>query len=334
VAGWEKITIVSDAGDEVSAIAPVIISASRSTDIPAFFSEWFMNRLKKGYVTWINPFNRRPCHVAFAKTRVLVFWTKNPAPMLDRLDELDGLGLNYYFHFTVNDYDAESFEPNVPPLAERIKTFQDLSSRLGAERVIWRFDPLLLTDTLTVPVLLEKVRRVGEQLHPYTRKLVFSFADIAVYQKVQRNLRRNAVKGREFSESEMRAFARGLQLLNRNWGLDLATCAEDVDLHEYGILPNRCIDDDLMIKLFKNDARLMTFLGYHENLFGTAKRPSLKDKGQRQACGCIASKDIGMYNTCNHLCVYCYANTSEISVQNNLAHHTPTGACLIGTVGG
>jgi DNA repair photolyase len=334
MAVWDKINIVSDDGEEVSAMAPVIISASRSTDIPAFFSDWFMNRLKKGYVTWVNPFNQRPSHVSFAKTRVIVFWTKNPAPILKRLDELDGFGLNYYFQFTLNDYENENFEPNVPPLEARIKTFQELSNRLGAERVIWRFDPLLLTDSLTVPVLLEKIKRVGDQLHPYTRKLVFSFADISVYKKVQNNLRRSAVNCREFSESEMREFAKELKVLNRDWGLALATCGEDVDLQAFGVQPNRCVDDELMIKLFKNDFQLMNFLGYEENLFGTVKRPDLKDKGQRQACGCIVSKDIGMYNTCNHLCVYCYANTSENSVKNNLANLNPNDACLIGNIRG
>jgi DNA repair photolyase len=330
MAVWDKINITSDDGEKVTAMAPVIISASRSTDIPAFFSEWFMNRLQKGYVTWVNPFNQRPSHISFAKTRVIVFWTKDPAPMLGRLDELDALRLNYYFQFTLNDYESENFEPNVPPLEARIKTFQKLSKRLGADRVIWRFDPLLLTDTLTVPALLEKIKRVGDQLHQYTRKLVFSFADISVYKKVQNNLRRNATNCREFSESEMQKFAKSLQILNQDWGLALATCGETVNLQQFGVQANRCIDDDLMIKLFKNDIPLMNFLGYEENLFGVAKRPYLKDKGQRKACGCIMSKDIGMYNTCNHLCVYCYANTSERMVKNNLANHNPNNAPLVG----
>jgi DNA repair photolyase len=328
MAVWDRIEITRDDGDEVSAMAPVIISASRSTDIPAFFSEWFMNRLKKGYATWLNPFNHRLSYVSFAKTRVVVFWTKNPASMLERLDELDAMGLNYYFQFTVNDYENEYFEPNVPPLDARIKTFQELSNRLGAERVVWRFDPLLLTDTLSVPALLEKVQRVGDRLHPYTRKLVFSFADIARYKKVQNNLARNAVNWREFSESEMLEFAKGLQLLNGDWGLALATCAEKMNLQPFGIQANRCIDDDLMIKLFKDDIQLMNFLGYEENLFGPVERPNLKDKGQRKECGCIASKDIGMYDTCNHLCVYCYANTSEHVVKNNLANHNPNQESL------
>ncbi|MDX9866535.1 MAG: DUF1848 domain-containing protein [Kiritimatiellia bacterium] len=292
------------------AVEPVIVSASRSTDIPAFFPEWLVKSLARGVVEWINPFTRVPQEVSFRKTRVMVFWSKNPQPLIPHLPEIEKRGLHYYFQYTVNDYGNEGLEPHVPPLAQRIATFKALSERLGKRRVIWRFDPLILTDALSVPGLLEKCRRVGDALAPYTEKLVFSFADILTYARVARNLARAGIRAREFRPDEMRAFAAGIAGLNKGWGLQLATCAEKMDLASYGISHNRCIDDRLMIELFPHDPALMAFLGYRPDLFAAPSRPHLKDKGQRKACGCIVSKDIGMYNTCPHLCAYCYANTS------------------------
>ena len=145
----QKLTITTDSGATVEAQAPVIISASRSTDIPAFHAQWFIDRLKAGYVVWVNPFNRQPMVVSFKNTKVVVFWSKNPQPIIPYLKELDDRGIHYYFHFTLNDYEQEGFEPNVPPLRERIETFKSLSGRIGKEKVIWRFDPLIVTPTLT-----------------------------------------------------------------------------------------------------------------------------------------------------------------------------------------
>ena len=203
---WPTVTIDTDAGPQ-KAVAPYIISASRSTDIPAFHAPWFFHRLKAGYCKWLNPFNGRTVYVSFGRARAFVFWTKNAAPILPYLPELDRRGLAYYFQFTVNDYEAEGLEPHVPPLAERLATFKRLSQMLGKGRVIWRYDPLLLTATLTIDDLLAKVERIGRELHPYTEKFVFSFADIAGYAKVQKNLNDAGVRFREFDESAMRAFA-------------------------------------------------------------------------------------------------------------------------------
>jgi hypothetical protein len=291
--------------------APLIISASRATDIPAFHVEWLRERLEAGYVERINPFNQKPSIVSFAEARVFVFWTKNPKPLFPLLDFLDERGLNYYFQFTLNDYDAEGYESGVPKLEERVETFMALSNRLGKDRVIWRFDPLLLTDKVSVKDLLKKVDRVGNLLHPYTSRFVFSFADIAGYKKVQKHLSRAGVQAREFTTPEMQAFAAGVQQLNQRWGLAVSTCAEAIDLDKYGIEHGRCIDDRLLINLFPHDAKLMVFLGYEQGLGGEwvpiAKKRKLKDPGQRKACGCIISKDIGRYDTCSHGCVYCYA---------------------------
>lgn len=304
-----------------SCLTPVIVSASRSTDIPAFYADWFIERVRTGFCDWVNPFNREVHRVSFAKTRMIVFWSKNPRPMLERLDELEGLGYrNYYFQFTVNDYEREGLEPNVPSLASRIETFCKLSEKVGKARVIWRFDPLLLSPSITVDDLLVRVQRIGRELKGCTEKLVFSFADIEAYRKVASNLKGTGC--REFRPEEREAFVKGLVEINEELGLALATCAEEVDLSRYGVLHNKCIDDDLMVRLFHDDQPLMDFLGAeYDMLDGWQIRKSKKDKGQRKVCGCVVSKDIGMYNTCPHLCRYCYANSSDDLVLANCRKH-------------
>lgn len=301
-------------------MSPVIVSASRSTDIPAFYADWFLERLKAGYSVWVNPFNQERYRVSFADTRMIVFWSKNPRPMLERLDKMEALGFQqYYFQFTLNDYVQEGLEPNVSPVVERIDTFKRLAERIGKERVIWRFDPLLLSDSLTVGVLLEKISTIGHELQGATEKLVFSFADIQAYRKVSKNL--SGTNCREFSSEEKIEFAKGLRDVNLSLGLEMATCAEDIDLSEYGIKHNKCVDDDLMVRLFHDDAKLMDFIGAEYDMIdGWTIKKSKKDKGQRKACGCIVSKDIGAYNTCPHLCRYCYANTSDEVVMRNWLH--------------
>lgn len=311
-------------------LLPVIVSASRETDVPAFYPDWLVRRLHDGWCAWKNPFNGEVRKVSFSKTRMIVFWSKNPKPMLERLDEVESLGFRqYYFQFTLNDYMAEGLEPNVPPAAERIDTFKRLADRIGKERVIWRFDPLMLTEKISIDALLERVGNIGQQLKGYTEKLVFSFIDIAAYRKVQKNLMGLGV--REFLPDEQEKFARGLAELNGAFGFELATCGELIDLSAYGIRHNKCVDDELMMRLFHDDAKLMDFIGAEYDLFnGWQITKSKKDKGQRKACGCIVSKDIGAYNTCPHLCKYCYANFSdEVVMRNWRRGQTGQNECLI-----
>jgi len=309
---WPRTTVNTEDGPR-EAVGPVIISASRATDIPAFHHEWFMRRLDAGYVKWRNPFNGRAQYVSLERTRAVVFWSKNPRPLLKHLDALDRRGLTYYFQFTLNDYDAERYEPHVPPLEERIETFRELSRRLGRKRMVCRFDPLLLTSDTGEDALLAKVAKVGEAIHPLTERLVFSFANIASYRKVQRNLRAAGVPRREFAAPAMHKVAAGIAKLNERWGLELLSCAETVDLSPHGVDHGKCIDDALLARIGGHDAQLMGFLER-----GRARK-QFKDKGQREACGCIPSKDIGQYNTCPHLCVYCYANSAPATVRRNAA---------------
>lgn len=301
------ISMHDDSGTEVTAQAPLIISASRATDIPAFYADWFFRRLEKGHVRWRNPFSGQDSYVSFGNTRFIVFWSKNPAPLLPYLPMLKERGIGCYIHFTLNDYEAEGLEPNVPPLSQRIETFRRAVEALGRGAVVWRFDPLILTYKINIDTLLEKIAHIANALTGYTEKLVFSFADIESYKKVSRNLRQSGINYREWDEESMRESAARLSTLNRNnWNLELAICAERIDLSEYGIGHNRCIDPELINRLAPDDEIL-------QNSLYNAKT----DTGQRKACGCILSKDIGAYNTCPHGCLYCYANTSSASALSN-----------------
>lgn len=342
--------ITTEEGTRVKASFPVIISASRSTDIPAFYAKWFFNRLAKGYCVWYNPFNRKPVYVSFEKCKVIVFWTKNPEPIIPYLPELDKRGIHYYFHVTLNDYEREGFEPCVPKLGHRIEVFKRLSKLIGKEKVIWRFDPLIVTPTLSIRQLMAKVWYVGNQLKGYTNKLVFSFIDIVGYRKVQNNLVKETglftkadVNSAEFTLPQMTEVVEDLVKMReawkqQEWNLTMATCAEAIDLEKYGIEHNRCIDGELMERLWPDDKELAYYLHTGKlpepNLFGNvpvipSTYKNLKDKGQRKVCGCMISKDIGMYNTCRHLCVYCYANTSKELVLKNRSKHSDKSESII-----
>lgn len=320
----QKQQIITDAGDLVEANCPVIISASRATDIPTFYSDWFVDRWKKGYVKWINPFNQAPSYVSFKDTRLVIFWTKNPKPLMQNLNFIEDNIKNFYFQFTLNDYKKEKMELKIPDLESRIDTFIELSEKLGKDKVVWRYDPLILSNEIGVDELLKKIEYIGGKLKNHTSKLVFSFVDINAYKKVISNL--SETGAREFDIDSKNQFALGLQQLNKKWNLDIGTCTESIDLEKYNIKHNKCIDDDLIIKLFRRDKLLMKFLGVEDStpdLFNSEfiSNKKLKDKGQRSACGCIISKDIGQYNTCPHECLYCYANTNhEIALKNYKQH--------------
>ena len=318
MASWKHTDIIVD-GQPVKAQAPIIVSASRSTDIPAFYADWFFDRLKKGYSAWTNPFN----------------------------------GVKCYIQYTLNDYEKEGLE-KVPSLSNRIETFKMLSDKLGANAVVWRFDPMILTDDITIDDLIHKVEKIGDQLKGYTEKLVFSYADIKLYKKVKLNLEKNGIPYHEWETAQMEEFAMKLSKMNseRNWNFQLATCGEQIDIDKYGIAHNRCIDGDLITRLAWDDKVLMDFMKVKiqqmpaPSLFDDA--PSLpdgaiilphnqfflsahkKDPGQRALCGCMAAKDIGEYNTCPHLCEYCYANTTkQIALENWKRHQQNKNADTI-----
>ena len=321
----EYTSIRTEDGQTVRARASLVISASRRTDIPAFYADWFFARLAKGYLATLNPFNGTRSYVSFERTRFVVFWSKNPRPLVRYLPLLRERGIGCLVHYTLNDYEEDGLE-RVPNLDFRLETFRQLSSELGRDAVVWRFDPLLLTKTVSVETLLARIIALGDILKDWTKRLVFSFADIATYRKVRNNLARFGVAYREWSEEEMREFAKRLAELNRerSWNLELATCGEEVDLSAYGIGHGRCIDPELVVRLASGDKDLLRGMGQGPALPGITPpllSAARKDRGQRPSCGCMQAVDVGEYNTCPHLCRYCYANTSEKSVLANFAHH-------------
>jgi hypothetical protein len=313
-------------GREIEAIAPLIISASRSTDIPAFYGDWFMERLRRGYAKWINPWNGASLYVSFEKARVFVFWSKDPAPFLPHLEEITRLGYRYYLLYTLNDYEAERVEPNLPSLEKRIQTFIALSRLIGRGKVVWRWDPLLLSESLDVAGLLDRIRNMGDAIAPFTERMIFSFIDIARYPRVARNLRTRGFGDiREFSPAEELELAAGLQELNSSWGLTISACGEERAFSRFGIEASGCISRNLMLQEFGRDTILRHFLEGPDPGTPPGGRtsspvpPHLKDPGQRPSCGCIISKDIGQYSTCPHLCAYCYANTTPEKVAKRYA---------------
>lgn len=354
MATWDKQKLPRENGEFVDMQVPILVSASRSTDIPAFYADWFFHRLDVArYSAWTNPFNGVRSYVSYKNTRFIVFWSKDPSRLIKHLPILKRRGIGCYIQYSLNDYEAEGLEKKVPPLAQRIDTFKQLVEKLGPGHVIWRFDPLVLTDQINIESLLSKIENIGDKLYGYTEKLVFSFADILSYRKVQSNLKKANINYMDWTEAQMREFAQKLASLNEKWAYELATCGEKIDLTEFGVEKNHCIDDDLIIRFAHDDRILMDYLNVkiqpmpQPDLFGNtqslpegaielpggkyATHGNNRDKGQRLFCGCIKSKDIGEYNTCIHGCEYCYANASkELAKANYMKHKkNPTKESII-----
>ncbi len=274
----------------------MIISASRRTDIPNYYSDWFCRRLKEGFLYVRNPMNLHQIsriNLSPEAVDCIVFWTKNPEPMMERLEELKDY--HYYFQFTLTGY-GRDIEPNVPHKKEKmLPTFKRLSERLGNKRVIWRYDPIIFTNTYTKEYHVKAFKQIAEALNGYTRKCVISFVD--VYAKNLKNM--NALHTYELKEEELKSFARQLSEIAHGNGMEIAACAEVMDLSDCGIGRNCCIDKNLI-----------------EEIIG-GKIKAGKDKNQREACGCIESVEIGCYDTCQNGCKYCYANRGQGAVDRN-----------------
>ena len=289
----------------------MILSVSRRTDIPAFYSDWFYNRIREGQVCVRNPMNRHQVSKIRLSPDVIdciVFWSKNPAPMLPRLGEL--ADYMYYFQFTVTPYDRE-LETGLPQKESVIETFRRLSDRIGPKRVIWRYDPILFTQNIDIRYHLQYFEAIAKRLASYTHTCVISFVDL--YQKTRRNLKDTTA--RELSLCEITLLASGLVSIASRYGIRIQTCAEQIELEQVGIKHGRCIDNILI-----------------EDLLGV-KLYVAKDKNQRLECGCVQSIDIGEYNTCSHNCLYCYANFNKNMVYQNMILHDPSSPLLIGRIG-
>jgi Domain of unknown function (DUF1848) len=334
--GWQKIKIKTDDGEIVDAIAPLIVSASRATDIPAFYSQWFFDRLQKGYLRWVNPFNHMSQFVSFEKTRLVVFWSKNPHRMIRYLPILDTLNIHWMLQYTLNDYEQEHLERNVPSLASRIETFKKLSSIAGPQRVLWRFDPIIINKQISADQILSKIYKIGSEIHSYTSRLTISF--LVLYNKVIHSMNRAGMEcDGDLSSEIIGKICSGLQCMSREWGIAVYSCAMDHDLDNYEIHHGACIDPHLIHRVFPDDSMLQSFCSTTPDQPELLPLPGVssdvhpyKDPGQRKACRCIASKDIGAYDTCPHFCTYCYANNSEKIVLANSSRLRLGTDCLLG----
>jgi DNA repair photolyase len=264
----------------------MILSASRRTDIPACHSRWFFERLREGFVFTANPMNlRQISKVDLSPEAVdgIVFWSKNPRPMLDQLEPLGEYA--FYFQFTLNAYDRD-IETGLPPKAELLDTFKRLSDKIGPEKTLWRYDPVLLDGRRTTAWHVENFGKLAAALKGYTEKVTFSFIDL--YRKIARAVRRLDIKAP--TDEDQILLAGEFSRMAKENRLRIESCAEAVDLSACGVARARCIDDRLLSRI--------------------SGRPLAveKDKNQRPECLCVKSKDIGAYNSCSNGCVYCYAN--------------------------
>lgn len=283
----------------------MIISASRRTDIPALYLPWLLNRLQDGYVLVRNPYRAHHIsRISLARDVLdgLVLWTKNPAPLIDHIDALKTWP--YYVQYTLTPY-GEALEPGLPPVAERMALLAQLSQAIGPGRIVWRYDPIIITGQYPLPWHIARFEAMAGRIAPLVRKCTISFVDL--YASTCRNLDVRAV-----SQQEMHALAAAFADIARPLGLAIDTCCESIDLSPCGIGHAACVDK-----------RILEEAGGFALDIGSAA-------GQRSGCGCHESIDIGQYHTCTNGCRYCYANAGAGAAAANHALHDPQSPLLIG----
>lgn len=291
-----------------------VISASRRTDIPAFYAEWFMNRVRAGFCHWINPYANQVYRVAITPEDcpAFVFWTRNPRPLMAHLPELDARGFKYYFLYTITGY-PRVIESHRPDLEASIATFQELSDRIGPDFVTWRYDPVVVSSATPLTYHVSYFADLARRLAGYTRKCVYSFLD--VYNKTERNLAAlTAQKGITFdppSREQRHNLLRTMVDITRANRMQLQSCCMDDFQNIDGIEQSHCVSLKTLQKLTADSGM------------------TLKAKPTRKFCGCVASVDIGSYDTCLFGCAYCYATNSRQLALANQEAHDPNDSILL-----
>jgi hypothetical protein len=254
-----------------------------------------MQRINEQFCVVSNPFNRNQVSRVSLKpedVEAMVFWTKNPSPLIPYLDRLDQMGYRYYFQYTVNGY-GELLEPRVPPLADCLAAFRELAGRIGPEKVIWRYDPIVISNKSDIGYHKNRFSYILDCLHSSTRRVMISFVDD--YRKAAVNFKRLAQSGLAIRQirdvAEVADLVKYIAKCCEAKHIEVYSCAETFDLSGFGVKAGKCIDAELIGKLFN------------------IKVSASKDKSQRKECGCVSAKDIGHYDTCLHGCLYCYAGT-------------------------
>lgn len=285
----------------------MIISVSKRTDIPAFYSEWFYNRVEEGFVDVVNPFNtKQVSRISLLPDDVeaFVFWTKDARPMMKDFHKLDRYDKRFYFQYTITGYHND-IEKGIKDKPGIIENFKELSRILGPKRMIFRYDPILLSNKYTIEYHCKAFEKLCKTLMGYTNKCVISFLDM--YTKTARNM-----KGIIYSSpnnKEQNIIAKNFSEIAKKYDMRIESCAEAIDLEKYGISHSSCIDGNLL----------------REIIFGENFKDLYEDKKQdgRKECGCMVNRDIGVYNTCMHHCLYCYANYKYDIVKENFRNYNP-----------
>lgn len=290
----------------------MILSVSRRTDIPAFYPQWFMNRVNEKYVYVRNAFNANQISNISLDPKIIdciVFWSKNPAPLLPYLETIDNIYKGaFYFQYSINDYGKE-IEPNVPDIKNRIKTFKKIASKYGKLKVVWRYDPIFLSPNYSLDWHVRTFNMLFSELKDYTDTCVISFIDM--YAKTIKNIKPYEIKSLDIEE--MNFIASEFSKTVQGSDVSIKTCAEGIDLGKYGIQHNSCIDQERI-----------------EKIIGCKLK--VKQDNQRAYCQCIECADIGQYNTCQHGCKYCYANYNPSMVTAAVKAHDDNSPLLTGAV--
>lgn len=284
----------------------MILFASGRTDIPAFYSNWFINRVKVGFVDVRNPFNQKlVSRIYFSDVDMIMFCSKNPLPMINKLDILK---VPVLFHVTITPY-SKDVEPNIPDKRLIIEGVKKLSLVLGIDNVVVRYDPIFLSDKYNVDYHIRAFDKLCKNLNGYVNKIIVSFMD--EYKNVRSN--KNILKYRAFTREDYKKIGEAFSKSAYDNGMSVQTCFEDNDLTQYGFVKGECLSHELAYIL-------------------TGKKFKSSNVRKEKKCVCVQMVDIGDYNSCMHMCKYCYANYDEKAVSNNFERHDDNSSLLIGSI--
>lgn len=284
----------------------MILFASGRTDIPAFYSNWFINRVKAGFVDVRNPFNQKlVSRIYFSDVDLIMFCSKNPLPMINKLDTLN---VPVLFHVTITPY-SKDVEPNIPDKRLIIEGVKKLSLVLGIDNVVVRYDPIFLSDKYNVDYHIKAFDKLCKNLNGYVNKIIVSFMD--EYKNVRSN--KNILKYRAFTREDYKKIGEAFSKSAHDNGMSVQTCFEDEDLTQYGFVKGECLSHELAYIL-------------------TGKKFKSSNVRKEKKCECVQMVDIGDYNSCMHMCKYCYANYDEKAVSNNFERHDDNSSLLIGSI--
>lgn len=282
----------------------MILNVSGRTDIVAFYTEWFMNRYKEGYLDVRNPFNKKlVSRIYFSDVDLIMFCTKNPIPIIDKIKEINKPIL---FHITLTPYNKD-IEPNVIDKTKIIEGIKKLSKIIGIDNIYVRYDPIIINDKYNIDYHIKAFSKLCSLLNGYVKRIIISFLD--EYKNVKEN--RNILKYKTLTDNDYKLIGKNFSKIALNNGMTVQTCFEDRNLVEYGLIKGECLSHELAYKL-------------------TGKSYKSWTARKERKCNCVQMVDIGVYNSCKHFCKYCYANYNEKEVINNYKNHNPNSSLLIG----